>query len=40
MGTVLQNVIIAVQADIDDVKDVTQATGLVTFARTFDASSS
>lgn len=30
---VMQNTIIAVQADIEDQNDISQATGLVTFAR-------
>ncbi|KAM0753699.1 MFS general substrate transporter, partial [Meredithblackwellia eburnea MCA 4105] len=33
LGVVMQNTIIAVQADIKDQKDISQATGLVTFAQ-------
>lgn len=32
-GSVMQNTLIAVQADIEDVNDVPQSTGLVTFTR-------
>lgn len=37
VGAVMQNTLIAVQADVEDVNDVPQSTGLVTFTREFES---